>query len=52
MIAGNRNEGRKLATIAIAIFLAMIVISAVVALRKRAAPANEPPLHPSLLCID
>ena len=52
MIAGNPNAGRTLATIAIAIFIAMILISAVVAVRKRAAPSNEPPLHPSLISVD
>ena len=52
MIAGNPNAGRKLATIAIAIFIAMILISAVVAVRKRAEPSNEPPLHPSLIILD
>ena len=51
MIAGNPNAGKKLATVAIAIFLMMILISGVIAMRKRSAPAKEPPLHPSLIRV-
>ena len=36
-------------TLAIAIFVLMVVIATVVALRKRTAPQQEPPLHPSAI---
>jgi hypothetical protein len=49
MIAGHRNEGKKLATFAIALFLLMVVIAVIVSSRKTTAPAKEPPLHPSTL---
>jgi len=49
MIAGNPNAGKRLATIAIAIFLMMIVIAVWVGLSKRTAPLKEPPLHPSTI---
>ncbi len=49
MIVGNPNTGKRMATVAIALFLMMIVITAVVAVRKKAAPAKEPPLHPSVV---
>jgi len=47
MIVGQRNVGKKLITLAITVVVAMIVISALVGLRKKTAPANEPPLHSS-----
>ena len=47
MIVGQRNVGKKLITLAITVVVAMIVISALVGLRKKTAPANEPRLHSS-----
>jgi hypothetical protein len=49
MIAGNPNAGRRFATVAIAIFLMMVVIAVLVGLSKRTAPLKEPPLHPSTI---
>jgi len=51
MIAGNPNTGRRVATLAIALFIMMILITALVAVRKRTAPVKEPPLHPSVLVL-
>jgi len=52
MIAGNPKAGRKMAKFAIVLFLAMLLITAFVALRKRTAPLKEPPLHPSTVIAD
>lgn len=49
MIVGNRNAGKRLVTVALAVLLTMILITAVVAYRKTTAPAKEPPLHPSVI---
>jgi hypothetical protein len=49
MIAGNPKVGRAMTTFAIAILVAMILMTAFVASRKRTAPAKQPPLHPSIL---
>ena len=51
MIAGNPNAGKRLATVAIAIFLMMIVIAVLVGLSKRTAPLKQPPLHPSAIVL-
>jgi hypothetical protein len=51
MIAGNPKAGRAMATCALALLLAMIAITAVVALRKKAAPVKEPPMHPSVILV-
>ena len=40
-----------MATCALALLLAMIAITAVVALRKKAAPVKEPPMHPSVIVV-
>ena len=48
MIVGNRNSGKSIATATIALLLVMIVIITMVAVRKKTAPAKEPPLHPSV----
>lgn len=47
MIVGNRNAGRKFLTVCLAVLLMMIIIAVLVGFRKKMAPANEPPLHPS-----
>lgn len=47
MIVGNPNAGRRIAGVAIAVLLAMCVIALVVISRKKQAPAQTPPLHPS-----
>jgi hypothetical protein len=52
MIAGNPKAGRTMATCALALLLAMILITAFVAFRKRTAPVKEPPLHPSTLITE
>jgi len=51
MIAGNPKIGRKLATMAVALFIAMVLVSVFVALRKKTAPLQEPPLHPSTVLV-
>jgi hypothetical protein len=38
-------------TALLAVLMALIIIGAVVAYRKRTAPAKVPPLHPSLLLV-
>lgn len=48
MIAGNPKAGRRIAGVAIAVLLMMCVITLMVTLRKKQAPAQEPPLHPSM----
>jgi hypothetical protein len=48
MIIGNPNAGRKIAGVALAVLLAMFLITAIVISQKRQSPAKEPPiLHPS-----
>jgi hypothetical protein len=47
MIAGNPRTGRKLATVVAALFIAIVLVSVFAAMRKRTAPLQEPPLHPS-----
>lgn len=47
MIVGNPNEGKKLATIALAIVLITILVTAVVAVIRQSAPVHKVPLHPS-----
>jgi hypothetical protein len=51
MIAGNPKVGRSVTTFAIAILIAMILMTALVASRKRRVPAKEPPLHPPVLIL-
>jgi hypothetical protein len=52
MIAGHQTVGKKLITLALALLVVMIVISALVGTRKKTAPAKEPPLHPSTLVLE
>jgi len=47
VIAGNPKAGRRVAIAAVALLLAMILLTAFVAFRKRTAPLQQPPLHPS-----
>ena len=49
MIAGNPNAGKRVASVLLALALMMILITAVLAVRKRTAPAKTPPLHPSIV---
>src|SRR5579864_1332701 len=51
MIAGNPKTGRSVATFAILILVTMIVVTALMARRKKVTPLREPPLHPSVLII-
>ena len=51
MIAGNPKTGRKLATMAVALFIAMLLVSIFLAMRKRTAPLEEPPLLPSIVLV-
>ena len=51
MIAGNPKTGRKLATMAVALFIAMLLVSIFLAMRKRTAPLEEPPLLPSVVLV-
>ncbi len=49
MLAGNPNAGKRVASILLGVALVMILITAVLAVRKRTAPAKTPPLHPSVV---
>lgn len=52
MIAGNPKAGRRLAGAAIAALVVMFIVTLIVAVRKKQAPAQGPPLvHPSILVI-
>lgn len=52
MIIGNPNAGRKFASVALAVLLAMFLITAILISRKRQSPAKEPPiLHPSTVVV-
>jgi len=52
MIVGNPNAGRKVAGVALAVLLAVFLITAIVISQKRQSPAKEPPiLHPSTVVI-
>ena len=47
MIAGNPKSGRRIATLAIVLVIAIVVILSLVGLRRRNAPLNHQPLHPA-----
>ena len=49
MIVGNPNAGRRMATALITLLLMMIIAIVIVSVRKKTAPAKEPPLHPSTI---
>lgn len=51
MIVGNPKSGRRLAALAIALFVALVVLSVAVSMRKKAAPAQQPPLLPQVLMV-
>jgi len=47
MIAGNPKSGRRIATLAIVLLVAIVVVLTLVGLRKRNSPVNHQPLHPA-----
>jgi hypothetical protein len=47
MVVGNPKAGRALVTIVITLLLLIFVSAIVFAGRKKTAPQQEPPLHPS-----
>jgi len=51
MIVGHRNAGKKMTVAAIAMLIVMFVITLLVGTRKKAAPAQQPPLHPSVMVV-
>lgn len=51
MIVGNRNAGKSIAVVAIAMLIMVFVITLLVGMRKKTAPAQQPPLHPSVLVV-
>ena len=51
MLVGNPNAGRRIAGVAIGVLLMMCVITLIVTLRKKQSPAQEPPLHPSMIVM-
>jgi len=51
MIVGNRNAGKRIAVVAIAMLILMFVITLLVGARKKTAPVPEPPLHPSVMVL-
>ena len=48
MIVGNRNAGRRIVTVVVAVFVVMLVITFIVASQRKTAPLQQPPLHPSV----
>ncbi len=52
MIVGNRNAGRKIASVAIALIIMMFVITLLIGARKKTQPSQRQPLlHPSALFL-
>jgi len=51
MIVGNPKTGKRAATAAVALLLMILIVTTIVSLRKRTAPAKEPPLHPSVVIL-
>lgn len=51
MIAGNPKKGRRLAGLAIALLVAMVVILVCVSARKKSAPQQQPPLLPQFVVV-
>jgi hypothetical protein len=51
MIVGNRNAGKRIAVVAIAMLIMMFVITLLVGMRKKTAPVQQPPLHPSVTIL-
>lgn len=47
VIAGNPKSGRRIATLAIVLLAAIVVVLTLVGLRKRTSPVNHQPLHPA-----
>jgi hypothetical protein len=47
VIAGNPKSGRRIATLAIVLLAAIVVVLTLVGLRKRNSPVNHQPLHPT-----
>jgi hypothetical protein len=51
MIVGDRNAGKRMATLAVVLLIMIFVITLLVGTRKRTDPAKQPPLHPSLVVV-
>jgi hypothetical protein len=52
MIVGNRNAGRKIASVAIALIITMFVITLLIGARKKTQPSQRQPLlHPSAVFL-
>jgi hypothetical protein len=51
MMVGNPNAGKRTATAAVALLLMIILVTVIISLRKKTAPAKEPPLHPSMVIL-
>lgn len=49
MIVGNRNAGKRIAAVAVAMLIMVFVITLLLGMYKRTAPTQQPPLHPSVL---
>ena len=52
MIVGNRNAGKRIAVVTIAMLVVMFVITLLVGMRKKTAPTQQPPLHPSVVLAE
>ena len=48
MIVGNRNAGKTIVAAIVVLLVGMIVITAILAQRKKTAPVQTPPLHASV----
>jgi hypothetical protein len=49
MIVGNPNSTRKVCLIILCFFVLLIATAGYLASRRKTAPQQEPPLHPSTL---
>jgi hypothetical protein len=52
MFVGDRNAGKRMATLAVVLLIMMFVITMLVGMRKKTDPSKQPPLHPSLVVAD
>jgi hypothetical protein len=51
MIVGDRNAGKRMATLAVVLLIVMFVITLLFGMRKKTDPSKQPPLHPSVVLV-
>jgi hypothetical protein len=49
VIAGNPKAGRRMATLAIVLLIAIVLVLTLLGLRKQNSPVNHQPLHPTTI---